>query len=101
MRRLVRYLAPYRLTVIISFVFLLILAITQATGPLLTKLAIDRYLTRDSSGPSLLDPWLAPDTTTGLLQITGLYLVTILIGFLCDFGESYLMSRTGQLAMLD
>jgi ATP-binding cassette subfamily B multidrug efflux pump len=101
MRRLVRYLAPYRLTVTISFFFLLILAVTQAAGPLLTKLAIDRYLTKSAQGPSLLDPWLASDTTTGLLQISGLYLATILIGLVCDFGETYLMSRTGQLAMLD
>ena len=101
MRRLVRYLAPYRLTVTISFFFLLILAVTQAAGPLLTKLAIDRYLTKSVQGPSPLDHWLASDTTTGLLQISGLYLATILIGLVCDFGETYLMSRTGQLAMLD
>jgi ATP-binding cassette subfamily B protein len=36
-----------------------------------------------------------------LFQITTLYLATILIGLVCDFGETYLMSRTGQLAMLD
>jgi ATP-binding cassette, subfamily B, multidrug efflux pump len=101
MRRLVRYLKPYRPSVAISFVFLLILAVTQAAGPLLTKLAIDRYLMKDPRSSSPLDPWLAPDTTTGLLQITGLYLAAILIGLLCDFGETYLMSRTGQLAMLD
>ena len=101
MRRLVRYLGPYRVTVAVSFFFLMILAVTQAAGPLLTKLAIDRYLTKNVQSTSPLDPWLAPDTTTGLIQITGLYLATILIGLVCDFGESYLMSRTGQLAMLD
>src|SRR5215471_15479600 len=101
MRRLVRYLAPYRATVVISFFLLSILAVTQAAGPLLTKLAIDKYLTNARSASSPLDRWLAPDTTTGLLQITVLYLATILIGLLCDFGETYLMSRTGQLAMLD
>ncbi len=101
MRRLVRYLAPYRVTVAVSFFFLMILAVTQAAGPLLTKLAIDRYLTNNPNSTSPLDPWLARDTTTGLIQITGLYLATILIGLACDFGESYLMARTGQLAMLD
>jgi ATP-binding cassette, subfamily B, multidrug efflux pump len=101
MRRLVRYLGPYRVTVAISFFFLMILAVTQAVGPLLTKLAIDRYLTNNPNSSSPLDPWLAWDTATGLIQITGLYLATILIGLACDFGESYMMSRTGQLAMLD
>jgi ATP-binding cassette subfamily B protein len=100
MRRLVRYLAPYRASVVVSFFLLSILAVTQAAGPLLTKLAIDKYLT-DAKTTSFLDPWLRSDTTTGLLQITALYLATILIGLVCDFGETYLMSKTGQLAMLD
>jgi ATP-binding cassette subfamily B protein len=101
MRRLVRYLKPYRWTVAVSFFFLLILAVTQAAGPLLTKLAIDRYLTKTAQSSSPLDPWLATDTTTGLFQISALYLASILIGLVCDFGETYLMSRTGQLAMFD
>lgn len=101
MRRLVRYLAPYRATVTVSFFLLVILSLTQAAGPLLTKLAIDRYLTGNAHSTSPLDPWLAQDSTTGLIQISALYLAAILIGLVCDFGETYLMSRTGQLAMLD
>ena len=38
---------------------------------------------------------------TGLAQISALYLATVLIGFVCEFGETYLMQRTGQLAMFD
>ncbi len=44
MRRLVRYLRPYRGTVVISLVFLLAQSMAQVIGPLLTELAIDRYL---------------------------------------------------------
>jgi ATP-binding cassette subfamily B multidrug efflux pump len=102
MRRLVRYLRPYLGPVIVSLVLLMALAITQATGPLLTKLAIDRYLTgAHQLAPTILDRWLAPDVRTGLLQIAILYLATILFGFLCDFGQTYLMQRTGQFAMFD
>ena len=102
MRRLVRYLRPYLGPVIVSLVLLMALAITQATGPLLTKLAIDRYLTGEHKlAPTILDRWLAPDVRTGLVQIAILYLATILFGFLCDFGQTYLMQRTGQFAMFD
>jgi ATP-binding cassette subfamily B multidrug efflux pump len=102
MRRLVRYLRPYLGAVIVSLVLLMALAITQATGPLLTKLAIDRYLTgAHQLAPTVLDRWLAPDVRTGLVQIAVLYLATILFGFLCDFGQTYLMQRAGQFAMFD
>jgi ATP-binding cassette subfamily B protein len=102
MRRLVRYLRPYRGAVAVSLVFLLLQSIAQVAGPLLTKLAIDRYLAKPGQPtPSILDSWLAPDVWTGLAQISALYLAALLIGFACEFVETYLMQRTGQLAMFD
>jgi ATP-binding cassette subfamily B protein len=102
MRRLVRYLKPYRGAVIVSLFFLLLQSITQVAGPLLTKLAIDRYLAKpDYPVHSPLDGWLASDVWTGLAQISALYLASLLIGFACEFVETYLMQRTGQLAMFD
>ncbi len=102
MRRLVRYLKPYRGAVAVSLFFLLLQSITQVAGPLLTKLAIDRYLAKpDHPVTSPLDAWLASDVWTGLAQISALYLASLLIGFVCEFVETYLMQRTGQLAMFD
>ena len=102
MRRLVRYLRPYRGTVIVSLVFLVGWSLTQVAGPLLTKLAIDRYLVnRDHPITSPLDPWLSADLWTGLTEISALYLASVLLGLLCDFAETYLMQRTGQFAMFD
>ncbi len=102
MRRLVRYLKPYRGAVAVSLFFLLLQSITQVAGPLLTKLAIDRYLVKtDHPVHSLLDRWLATDIWTGLAQISSLYLAALLVGFACEFIETYLMQRTGQLAMFD
>src|SRR5207249_5301849 len=37
----------------------------------------------------------------GLVQISALYLAALLVGFLCEFVQTYLMQRTGQLAMFD
>ncbi len=102
MRRLVRYLRPYRGAVAVSLLFLLAQSLAQVAGPLLTKLAIDRYLSKpDHPVPSPLDAWLAADPWAGLAQISALYLAAILIGFLCEFAETYLMQKTGQQAMFD
>jgi ATP-binding cassette subfamily B multidrug efflux pump len=101
MRRLVRYLRPYRGAVVVSLVFLLAQSIVQVVGPLLTQLAIDRYLAKPEHPKPSPIPWLAADPWTGLAQITALYLAAVLIGFLCEFAETYLMQRTGQLAMFD
>ena len=101
MRRLVRYLKPCRGAVAVSLVFLFFQSIAQVAGPLLTKLAIDRYLTGATRTSSFIDRYLASDVWTGLAQISALYLLSLLVGFLCEFVESFLMQRTGQLAMFD
>lgn len=102
MRRLVRYLRPYRGAVAASLLLLLAMSALQVAGPLLTKLAIDRYLAPSGTAiPSWLERWLAADVWTGLIQITSLYLVAIVVGFFCNFVQTYLMQRTGQLAMFD
>ena len=100
MRRLLVYMWPYRRTVAISMVFMLGTAALQTVGPLLTKIAVDRYLA--PSGFRLhmpIDSWLSSSPFTGLAQITAIYLAAILGGLLCDFAQSYLMQWTGQKAM--
>jgi ATP-binding cassette subfamily B protein len=102
MRRLVAYLRPYRAAAAVSLVFLLGQSLAQVCGPLLTQLAIDKYLARpEHPRPSMLDHWLAFDVWTGLGQISLLYLATVLIAFVCEFSETYIMARNGQMAMLD
>ena len=44
MRRLLGYMRPYRGYVALSLVFLLLQSVLQVLGPLLTKIAVDRYL---------------------------------------------------------
>jgi ATP-binding cassette subfamily B multidrug efflux pump len=102
MRRLVAYLRPYRAAAVVSLIFLLGQSLAQVCGPVLTQLAIDRYLVQpEHPRASPLDRWLAHDVWTGLAQISALYLATVLIAFVCEFSETYLMARTGQMAMLD
>ncbi len=102
MRRLLTYIRPYKLEVLIALVLLLFNAALQTLGPLLTKLAIDRYLA--PSGKIMhtpLDGYLSGNAWTGVAQISFVYLLALLGGMLCDFGEQYLAQWVGQKAMFD
>lgn len=102
MRRLLGYMRPYRKLVALSLLFLLVHSVLQVLGPLLTKLAVDRYLEPDPAQPiALFDRWLPADPWTGLAAV-GLMYLGVLIGTLVfEFAQVYLMQYTGQLAMFD
>jgi ATP-binding cassette subfamily B protein len=102
MRRLLGYMRPYRALVSLSLVFLLVQSVLQVLGPLLTKIAVDRYLQPGANRPpSFLDPLLPADAWTGLARIGLLYLGVILGTLVSEFAQMYLMQYTGQLAMFD
>jgi ATP-binding cassette subfamily B multidrug efflux pump len=103
MRRLLGYMKPYRIIVAASLILLLIDSLLQIIGPLLTKLAVDRYLVPAAHHQTFLslDHWLSNNAWTGLTQLALLYLGVISLGFLFDFGQTYLMQLTGQKAMFD
>ena len=102
MRRLLGYLKPYAPYIGLSLVFLIAYSALQVCGPLLTKMAIDRYLLPVPKRVSTpLDPYLSQDHWTGLTQISVLYLVVLIGGFLSAFGQTYIMQYTGQRAMFD
>jgi ATP-binding cassette subfamily B multidrug efflux pump len=101
MRRLLAYMKPYWRTVAVSIVLLFFQSLLQIAGPLITKTAIDRYLLPAAGGGAQSTVWLSADAWTGLTQLSLLYLVSVVLGFFCDFGETYLMQRTGQHAMFD
>lgn len=103
MRRLLRYMRPYRSVVAASLLLLLVDSILQIIGPLLTKLAVDRYLApvKHSQVLPFLDHWLSNDRFIGLSQVSLLYLGVVVLGFFFDFGQTYLMQWTGQKAMFD
>ena len=102
MGRLLSYMRPYYRTVFVALILLIFNSLFQVVGPLLTKLAIDRYLVPPATPVRTpLDAYLSVDAFTGLAQISLLYLIAIVGGFLCDFSETYLMQWTGQKAMFD
>src|SRR5262249_45542103 len=102
MRRLMGYMRPYRLWAGIALVFLLAQSALQVLGPLLTKIAIDKYLQHSASAaPSFLDSRLPSDPWTGLGRIALLYLAVLAGSFVAEFVQTYLMQYVGQLAMFD
>jgi ATP-binding cassette, subfamily B, multidrug efflux pump len=102
MRRLLKYMRPYRRMVALSLVLLGINSLLQVAGPLLMKIAIDRYLAPAESTMRIpVDGWLSADPWTGLAQVSILYLAVIVLMLFFDFGQTYLMQWTGQNAMFD
>lgn len=102
MRRLIAYARPYWGVVAVSIVLMLAGSVLQILGPLITKLAVDRYLVpTGAKAPAILEGWLSSNPWTGISQLSLLYLAVLVLGLLFDFGETYLMQWTGQRAMFD
>jgi len=102
MRRLLTYIRPYKLPVVAALILLLFNAVLQTIGPLLTALAVDRYLAPAAKPThTIIDHYLAASPWSGLEQIAFLYLLVIVFGLFCDFGEQLIMQWVGQKAMFD
>ncbi len=102
MRRLLGYLRPYRLQVVVALIAIVLKAFADVLGPYLTKTAIDKYLSRGAgSGHSFLDPILSSQPLVGIAQIGGMYLGLLAFSFLLEFLQTYYMQWTGQKAMFD
>jgi ATP-binding cassette subfamily B protein len=102
MLRLARYLKPYRTQATISVVAVMLRAATDAAGPYLVKVALDRYLTREAHlGTGWLSQHLSNDPRAGVGQLAGIYLGILLLAYFFEFTQTYLMQWTGQKVMFD
>ncbi len=100
MRRLLRYLGPYKLQTAISALSIFLKSSTDVAGPLLIKVAVDTYLSPDHH-PSWLGRQLSLDPITGITELAGLYFLALVISFGLEFVQTYLMQWTGQKIMFD
>src|SRR5215472_14482229 len=101
MKRLLAYLRPYRAQVLLALVAIILKAGVDVLGPYLTKVAIDKYLANRTEPHSLLDRFLSSQPLTGIAQIAALYLGLLLLSFLFEFAQTYIMQWTGQKVMFD
>jgi ATP-binding cassette subfamily B protein len=102
MRRLLRYLYPYKWAAAISLVAILLKASADVLGPYLTKIAVDRYMSAVPAGkPSLLAKWLSPNAWHGITQIAMIYVGALVMSYGLEALQTYLMQWTGQKIMFD
>ena len=94
MKRLLRYLAPYKRLVVISVALLAVESLLELAPPFLTKMAIDHYLT--PAGHVALDIRLA-----GLLKIVLILGAALIGGFFSSYLHGLIMSLVGQRVMFD
>ena len=113
MRRLLVYLRPYKLQVWISAIAILLKAAADVMGPFLTMLAVNKYMGGNSGGTSHTTHFLhLPDTSrltghlsprplTGIAQLAGIYFLALILTYVLEFLQTYLMQWTGQKVMFD
>src|SRR6266568_1909636 len=101
MKRLLKYLRPYRWKVALALGSIVLKAGADVLGPFLTMVAIDRYLAPAHQAPSLLSRWLSPRPLTGIAQIGAIYVGLITFSFLLEYLQTYFMQWAGQMVMFD
>ena len=87
MRRLIRYLRPYRKVVFFAFLLLLFESAIEALFPILTMVAIDRYIAVGDFG--------------GLTTVALVYVLALGIKFVAEYVQGLTLQRTGQRIMYD
>jgi ATP-binding cassette subfamily B protein len=87
MRRLLRYLKPYKWSVLLALILLLISSGFYLVGPHLIKIAIDKYIMTKN--------------VSGLSFIASIYLLMLVFGFSLKFLHIYIMQMIGQKVMYD
>jgi len=87
MKRLLVYLIPYRKIVLFAFILIALESVIEISFPLLTMIAVDRYIQLGDMN--------------GLLLIALAYFSLLLVKFGVGFLQTYLLQRTGQKIMFD
>ena len=102
MRRLLTYLRPYKWQVGLVLTGILFKAGADVLQPFLVKIAVDRYLAPDKSAAhSWLGSRLSNNALTGIGEVAGLYVASLVFSFLLEYVETYYMQWTGQMVMFD
>jgi ATP-binding cassette subfamily B multidrug efflux pump len=105
LRRLLPYAWPYRGAVLSSLLLLTGQTLAQVITPLLTQVAIDKYIVHKSAGftgwLSVLNAGLPADAASGLLYLSGLFAAALLVRLLLEYFQQISMQFTGQRIMFD
>ncbi len=86
-KRLIKYLKPYRFHVLLAIILLIMASVAQLAGPYLTKIAIDNHIKNKD--------------VSGLFGIVLLFIAALLFHFVLQYFQIYIMQWVGQKAMYD
>jgi ATP-binding cassette, subfamily B, multidrug efflux pump len=105
LRRLLPYAWPYRWTVLTSLILLTGQTLAQVLTPLLTRVAIDKYIVKKIDGfeglLAFLNPFLPAEVWSGLIFLSLLFAGTLVIKLVLEYGQQLAMQFTGQWIMFD
>jgi ATP-binding cassette, subfamily B, multidrug efflux pump len=101
MKRLLRYLRPYKWQTAVALIAIVIKAGADVLGPYLTKIAMDKYLVKVPGLHSPFDFFLSPRPLIGIAQIAAIYIGLLSFSFFLEFLQTYFMQWAGQMVMFD
>lgn len=96
MRRLMRYLRPYRWRVIIALGLAAVVIPLELVPPMLFKRALDRFIT-----PGATALITSAEAYSGILWISVIFLAVLALNFLAQYAQIRIMQRVGQQTMFD
>ena len=96
MKRLLRYMAPYKWRVIFALALVAVVTPLELAPPILFQRAIDNYLVPGSEGKLLI-----PLAWHGIILISLFYLGVLIFDFLAQYVQIRIMQRVGQETMYD
>ena len=96
MRRLLRYMAPYKWWVVLALGLVAVVTPLELAPPMLFRNAIDKYFVPTAKG-------MMPEATAwrGIGMISLVYLLVLIFDFLAQYAQIRIMQRVGQQTMYD
>ncbi len=114
MRRLGHFVRPYWVQATVASLAVSLKSLCDVAGPILVMVAVDRYLAPEASDqdPSnAVAHWVASNSPLahilpqgavhGVTRLAEIYLATLVLGYLLQFVQVYLMQWIGQKIMFD
>jgi ATP-binding cassette subfamily B protein len=101
MKRLLRYLRPYKWQTGIALGSILLKVGADVLGPYLTKVVIDLYLAPVPGSHTPLDRFLSSKPLVGIAQVAAIGVGLLIFSFLLDYLQIYFMQWAGQMVMFD
>jgi ATP-binding cassette subfamily B multidrug efflux pump len=101
MKRLLRYLRPYKWQTSIALSSILLKVGADVLGPYLTKVVIDKYLAPVPGAHTPLDKFLSSRPLVGIAQVAAVGVGLLIFSFLLEYLQTYFMQWVGQKVMFD